>query len=580
MKPILFSALAETLDRLGQTASSSRMIAILAEFFSRISPGEARMAVYLLRGRVAPDFQATQFGMAEKSVIRALAMAGKVPPSRVETAFRKSGDLGDAAAALAGRKEGTGLSLPDVFERLRVIALTSGAGSQEAKVRQLTDLLARCSKPEARYIVRIVLGTLRIGVGEMTLLYALSKARTGTKGSKRVVEDAYNVLSDLGEVAERAVRSGVESLKRARPVVGKPVRMMLVQRIRDLADVAGHIRGPVHVEYKYDGERVQAHVKKDGTVVLFSRRLEEITREYPDVAEAARTALRVREAIVEGEVVAVDPRSGKLRDFQTLMQRRRKYEVEAYSRSIPVKYFVFDILLLEGESLLNRPLSERKEILSRYLAGGERIAIATYTILEARDRDQIEGFFSRAVAWGAEGVVIKDANSRYEAGKRGWHWVKYKKEYREGLADTFDLVVVGAVHGKGSRAGSYGSLLLAAFDPTTNRYESFTKVGAGFKAEDLDRLPGILRPYRRAEKHRLVETGLKADVWFDPEAVVEVTGAQITVSPVHTVAQEKIRDGGLALRFPRFVHWRKDKAPEQATTVQEIYDLYRRLPRR
>jgi DNA ligase-1 len=569
-----FASLADTFERLEHTSAGTAMINALADFFSRVSPEEARMAAYLLRGRVAPDYERTELGVAEKLVVRCLAAASHISPAKVEAAFRKAGDLGDAAAALRGNERGTGLSLRDVFERLMEIAQTVGAGAQETKIRLLEDLLQCCSRREAKYIVRIVLGKLRLGVGEMTFLAALSQAITGSKAGKPILDNAYNLLSDLGEVAERAVRSGVESLRRVRPLVGKPIRMMLVQRIRNLAEVPAHLHGPLYVEYKYDGERVQAHLGKDG-VVLFSRRLEDITHQFPDVARAVRAAFRGKEAIVEGEAVAINPKSGKLRDFQTLMQRRRKYHVEEYRREIPVKYFVFDVLYVNDESLLNEPLSQRKAVLARRLKEGKAIAAAKHIVTE--DQQKIEHFFTEAVGWGAEGVVIKDTGSHYEPGKRGWHWVKYKKEYRAGLADTFDLVVVGAMYGRGARAGTYGSLLLAAFDPETNKFCSLTKVGTGLTDAELKRLPRKLTPYRRNEKHRLVETGVKADVWFDPAVVVEVTGAQLTVSPVHTVARRKIRAGGLALRFPRFLHWRADKAAEQATTVQEIYDLYRRI---
>lgn len=243
-----------------------------------------------------------------------------------------------------------------------------------------------------------------------------------------------------------------------------------------------------------------------------------------------------------------------------------------------MKYFLFDVLYADGKSLLGKLLAERKVALRRYIKEGERIAIAAYTA--TRDVGEMERFFAAVIGQGAEGVMVKDAASPYEAGTRGWRWIKFKKEYRTELADTFDLVVVGALHGRGGRAGTCGSLLVAAFDPGANRYESFTKVGAGFGNADLARLPRLLRPYRLPGKHRLVETGVKADVWFEPALVMEVTGAQITVSPVHAVAREKVREGGLALRFPRFLHWREDKAPEQATTVEEIHDLYRRSRRR
>lgn len=578
MAGIPFAALAEALEKLEATSSSLKMIDILADLFARLPPEAARMAAYLLRGRVAPEFLPVEFGIAEKLVIRALAEATGAPVAKVQQAFRETGDLGDVAAELTAMRWGVGPSLAAVFRRLEEIARAGGPGAQETKIRLLVDLLRDCPKREAKYIVRIVLGRLRLGVAEMTFLYGLSKALTGTKEYKPILESAYNVLSDLGEVAERAVREGVESLRAVRPALGKPVRMMLAQRVRDVAEVPEHISGLVHVEYKYDGERVQAHVWERGGVVLFSRRLENITSQFPDVAAAIGAALHGKSAIVEGEVVAVDQETGKLLDFQTLMRRRRKYEVEEYMQKIPVKYFLFDLLYVNGESWLKQPLSERKKALAGNVKQGDRIVFAKYT--ETQDLEEMESFFAEAAEQGAEGIVIKDARSLYEAGTRGWHWIKYKKEYKEELADTFDVVVVGGLHGKGARAGTYGSLLVAAFDPETNRYYSFTKVGSGFTDEALKQLPKQLRPYERRDRHPLVVADMDVDVWFDPVPVMEVTGAQLTVSPVHAVAKEKVKRGGLALRFPRFLRWRPDKSPEQATTVAEIYDMYRQVKRR
>jgi DNA ligase-1 len=574
-----FAALAGAFEKLEATASGLKMIDILVDLLARLSPEEARMASYLLRGRVVAEFEPVEFGVADKLVIQALVEATGVPAAKVRETFRKIGDLGDAAAALTGsRVRGTGPSLADVFGRLKEIALASGPGAQETKVRLLADLLRRCPAHEAKYVVRIVLGKLRLGVGEMTFLYGLSKALTGAKDHKPVLEYAYNVLSDLGEVAERAMRDGVAALRDVRPQLGKPVRMMLAQRIRDLAEAPRHIPGPWHVEYKYDGERVQAHIWKRGRVVLFSRRLENITHQFPDCVDAVLATFRGKAAIVEGEVVAVEPKTGKLLDFQALMPRRRKHGVEDYVRKIPVKYFLFDLLYLNGRSLLREPLSRRKEILARNLKKEYGIVLAKY--IETQDPENVESFFAEAVDWGAEGVVIKDAKSIYEAGARGWHWIKYKKDYTEGLADTFDVVVVGGLYGKGKRARTYGSLLVAAFDHETNKYYSFTRVGSGFSDEELKQLPKLLRPYERRDRHPLVETGVKADVWFEPALVMEVTGSQITVSPVHAVAKERVKKGGLAMRFPRFLRWRTDKSSEQATTVAEIYDLYRRVKRR
>jgi DNA ligase-1 len=567
-----FATFAEALEQLEQTSSSLKMIEVLGGLFNCLGPEEARAAAYLLKGKVAPDYEGTELGLAERSVMRAIAASADVPPGRVQAAFHRTGDLGDVAAQYAAGRPGASFTLRQVFERLREIAATKGPGSQATKLRLLVDLLWHCSAREAKYTARIVLGTLRLGVAEMTFLYGLSKALAGSKQAKPILEKAFNVLSDLGEVAERALRSGVETLRRVRPVVGKPVRMMLAQRAKDLAEIPDHIPGLVHVEYKYDGERVQAHVPKGGDIVLYSRRQENITHQYPEVVQALRTSLRGKAAILEGEVVAIEPSTGKLKDFQTLMQRRRKYDVESYAVKVPVKYFLFDLLHLDGRSLLGDPLARRKQTLGRCMRAGERVALASF--IATQDVEEMERFFAEAIGQGAEGVVIKDAQSPYEAGTRGWRWVKYKREYRKELADTFDLIVVGGMHGRGIRTGTFGSLLVAAFNPQTNKYESFTKVGTGFSDAELARLPKLLRPYRLPAKHRLVETGVKADMWFEPALVMEVTGAQLTVSPIHTVARAEVKKGGLALRFPRFVRWRDNKDPEQATTAQEIHELY------
>ncbi len=567
-----FEKLAAVFEQLEAVSSNLKMIDILSDFLSEITPEEARITAYLLRGKVAPDYEGLKLGLAEKLVMRALTQAWGISLKEVESHFQKIGDLGDVAAGIAPERNSAGLSIQEVFNELQIIARTSGEASQKAKIQTLATLLSRCSPREARYVVRIVLGTLRLGVAEMTFLYGLSKALTGTREKKAILENAFNVLSDLGEVAYQAVQKGVEALQEVQPIVGIPIRMMLAQRVEDLEEVKKHIPGKVFVEYKYDGERIQAHVPKQGDITLYSRRHEKITHQFPDIIAAIQQAFPGKEAIIEGEVVSIDPQSGKLQDFQVLMTRRRKHKVEEYMEKVPVKYFLFDILYFNGKSLLKTPLSQRKEILARYFSNKNGLALAESILTE--EVEDMENFFAEAMEQGGEGVVLKDASSFYEAGIRGWKWIKFKKEYKRELADTFDLVVVGGIYGTGRRAGTYGSLLVAAFDPETNKYYSFTKVGAGFTDRDLAALPQMFARYQLPEKYRLVETEMEADVWFEPALVMEVTGAELTVSPVHTVAKEKLKKGGLALRFPRFLRWRDDKTPEQATTVQEIYEMY------
>jgi DNA ligase-1 len=567
-----FKKLAELFNELENVSSSLKMIDILASFLKEISPEEARITAYLIKGKIAADYKSIEMGLAEKLVIRALAKATKKTNEEIQKHFHKVGDLGDIAFELI-KKESSNLTIVNVFDILNNIAKSSGKGSQEQKLNLLANLLESSSSVEAKYITRIVLGTLRLGVAEMTFLYGISKTLVGSKEAKKTLEHAYNVFSDLGEVAYQALKYGIKNLEKAEPIVGVPIRMMLAQRIAEISEIKEHIPNKVFIEYKYDGERIQAHIKND-EIVLYSRKHENITYQFPDIIENLKKAFSDKNAILEGEAVAVNKKTGELEKFQILMKRRRKYEVEKYTKETPVKYFIFDILYLNNKSLLNENLLVRKEKLEQNIKENDEIALAKYIISE--NQNEIEDFFEESLAQGAEGVMIKDSLSIYQAGIRGWNWIKFKKDYKKELVDTFDLVVVGALYGAGKRAGTYGSLLLASFDPKTNKYYTFTKVGAGFTDKDLEELPKILNKYKIKEKHRLVSTEMKADIWFEPVKILEVEGAEITISPVHTVASDIIKKGGLALRFPRFLRWRDDKSAEEATTVEEIYEIYKK----
>ena len=573
-----FRELAEVLQKLERTSSSSMLVALLAEFLSRLDPDEAKAVAHLLRGELAPPFEALEIGMAERMVVRAVADAYTVSERRVERLLATTGDLGTVAEILAAAKRGRAASILYVFDELRNIARIAGKGSQTEKRTRVARLLSGASSIEAKYIIRTILGAHRIGVADMTFLRALAKAYSGSTENKQIVEAAYNVLSDLGELSRRMARSGLTSLKRVVPAPGTPVRMMLASRVQDLDEVPTHMRGRMFVEYKYDGERVQIHRDGKGHMHAFSRRLERITHQYPEIIDALARSDVPNDTIVEGEIVAFDFKADHLLPFQTLMQRRRKRDVPAYIKKVTVALFAFDLLLFKNRNMLDQPLSERRRLLQNCIKQSRLVRLSKYTV--SNDIAVVKSYFREALAHGAEGVVIKSANGSYQAGKRGWLWIKFKREYQKQLADTFDLVVVGALHGKGYRAGSYGSLLVASFDPATNKYYTLTKVGAGFSDKVLRSLPEILKPYVIKDKHRLVETRMAADVWFEPVKVIEVAGAELTVSPVHTVAHGLIKRGGLALRFPRFVRFRDDKAAEQATSVREIYDMYQSAMRK
>ncbi len=575
-----FAKLAEVFHHLESVSSSLAMIDILTDFFPKISPEEAKISAYLLRGEIAPSYEGLEMGLADKMVIRAIALSQKETNQKIDDLYNKKGDLGLVVDYLKAGEKGQGLTIKEVFEKLIEISKFGGSGSQEKKINFLAELLYKASGQEAKYIVRTILGTLRLGVGEMIFLYGLAKAFSGNKKNKEILEYAFNVISDLGEVAYAVSKSGIKKISEIAPKVGVPIRMMLSNRIDTLEETKKHISGKVSVEDKYDGERIQAHIKRNREIVLFSRRQENITHQYPDVIEGLKKSFQGKEAIIEGEVVPFDEKHEKSMPFQILMSRRRKHNIEEYAKKIPVSYFLFDLLYLDTKNFLKKPLEERKIALKRYFNKTKSIDFAEYVITD--DLSVIKERFSDSIKRGNEGIMIKDYSGIYQAGTRGWLWIKFKKEYKEELADTFDLVVVGGLYGAGRRAKTYGSFLVAAYEPKTGKYYSFTKVGSGFTDENLAQLPKMFDKYKLEKKHKSVETGMKADVWFEPKIVMEISGAEITTSPVHTVARDKIkkvlpagRRGGLALRFPIFLRWREEKSAEEATTVKEIYELYK-----
>ena len=317
---------------------------------------------------------------------------------------------------------------------------------------------------------------------------------------------------------------------------------------------------------------MQIH-RKGNALFIYSRRLENITGQYPDVAENVRKSVKAEEFIIEGEGVAVDA-EGKLLPFQTVMQRKRKYDIEEYTKKIPVCLFAFDILYLDGKSYMQKPYPERRAALERIIKPNSRVQLAERIVTD--NPDEIEEFFFTSLARGCEGIIAKSCaeDSVYRAGAREWLWIKWKKDYLERMQDTLDLVAVGAFAGRGRRAGSYGALLCAAYNPKKDAFETVCKLGTGLKDEVLDELPGKFKTLLIPKKATRVISDMKADYWFEPKIVVEVVGAEVTQSPIHTCARSELGKG-LAVRFPRFQNYRANKSPEQATTTAEIIEIFR-----
>ena len=429
---------------------------------------------------------------------------------------------------------------------------------------------------EAKYIIRMVTGKLRLGIADMTVLDALAIAYGGGKETREFIERAYNISSDLGRVAKVVAEEGIDGIKKFKVSLFEPIRPMLAERLGSPEEILDKLGGKCIAEYKYDGERLQVH-KKGNEVIFFSRRLEKISDQYPDAVDLVRKYLNAKEAILEGECVAMDLETGEMRPFQELMHRRRKYGIEKAISDYPVSLFMFDALYVDGKDFTQEPYQIRRTALEKALKKSTRFTMAKQVL--AGNVKQLETFFEEAIADGCEGLMCKSIgkDSVYQAGARGWLWIKYKRDYKSEMTDTVDLVVVGAFHGRGKRVGAYGALLMATYNKKEDVFETVTKCGTGFTDKDLANLVEMLRPHEIPRKHSRVQSVLKADVWFEPAIVLEILGAEITLSPIHMCAMDSIRkDSGLAIRFPRFTgKYRLDKAAEDSTDSEEIVEMYR-----
>jgi len=584
-----FLLIAQTLDILEKTSSKIQQAAALAMLFKKTPASDIDKVVYIILGTLWPDWKGLpEIGIAEKGIQKAIAMATGVQESEVEKLYKSLGDYGLAIEKIKTSKQSRAvgltsfikntkaaplksLTVDEVYNTFVKIASLQGEGSRDMKLRLLSAILAKAEAKEAKYIVRFVEGRLRLGVGEATVMDGLASA-FGV--SRDLIERAYNIYPDLGAIARIIAEKGASEIKNIKPTPGIPLRPMLAERASDPNEILTKAGSPALAEFKYDGERAQIH-KKEGRVWIFSRRLEEITHQYPDVVDMVLKYVKASEAIIESEIIAIDPETGDFKPFQELMHRKRKKDIHEALKEYPVIVRIFDCLYVDGYDLTTKPLSERKEMLKKIINESDEFKLADGTIVT--NVKELETFFLKAVENGCEGLVVKSLgpDSIYQAGVRGWLWIKYKRDYKSEMSDTVDLVVVGAFHGRGKRAGTFGALLLAAYDPETDRFKTVCKVGTGFTDEELAELPKKLEPYRLPYKHQRVDSDIEADVWFEPMVVMEVGGAELTLSPLHTCCKGWIKsDAGISIRFPRFIRWREDKTANEATTTKEIYEMY------
>ncbi len=584
------SILARTFDRIEKVTSRTQLTLALVDLFRKTPADIIDKVVYLIQGKLWPDWAGLpELGVGEKLLIKAIAKATRSRESEVESLYRRLGDLGRVAESLKRKSESAALGLAkfmtvqrrkltveEVYKVLTKVALATGEGSRDVKINLIAGLIADADPVEARYLVRFVEGRLRLGIGDATIMDALAIVYAGSQNYRQIIERAYNIRADLGQIAKILATKGIKEISALKPEVGIPIRPMLAERLNDPREILSKVGGKALVEYKYDGERAQIH-KKGDKVLIFSRRLENITHQYPDVVEKTLSNVVAEEAIIEGEIVAIDPDTGEMRPFQELMHRKRKHDIHEAIKEYPVAVYLFDVLYSDGEDLTMKPILERRKVLKSIVREDESFKLAQSIVTD--DPEELEKFFLKAIEDGAEGVMVKAIHKQaiYQAGARGWLWIKYKRDYKSEMTDTVDLVIVGAFAGRGRRAGKYGALLVAAYDPDRDIFRTVCKVGSGFTDADLARLNEILKPYIISSKHPRVDSIMKPDVWVTPALVVEIIGAELTLSPIHTCCRDVIRKGaGISIRFPRFIRLRDDKSPEDATTVNELLEMYQR----
>lgn len=568
-----FAQLVDYFERLEATTKRLEMFDILSELFQACERKEIDKVVYFCQEQLLPPFRGIEIGMAEKLILRAIARATGASEAEVARLNKERGDPGLVVEELLQQRKThpAGMSVQEVYEALLRIAETTGEGSVERKIQMLADLFRRSSPKEARYIARFVLGRLRLGVGDPTILDALSKAVAGDRSLRPDLERAYNLCSDLGLVARTLFEQGIEGIRAFRIRVGNPIRPALAERLPSAQEIVEKL-GRCAVEVKLDGFRCQIH-KAGDQVEIFSRNLERTTPMFPELIEAVRQQIDAREAILEGEAVAVNEETGEIYPFQVTVQRKRKHGVEEMMREYPLVLFAFDLLYADGQDYTPQPYATRFEVLSRLIRPDGRIRLVDRIITD--DPRVIQQFFDEAIERGMEGIVAKRLDAPYQAGARGFHWIKLKRSYKGELSDTIDVVIVGYFRGRGMQAKfGIGALLGAVYDPDSDTFKTVAKIGSGLTEEEWVRIRELLDQIRTEHRPARVESVLEPDVWVEPRYVVTVLADEITRSPVHTCGKTN-EEPGYALRFPRVVGWiREDKGPEDATTVKEILSMF------
>ena len=560
-----YSRLVDIYEKLESVSSKLEKTHIIANLLRETPTEDLDKIVLLIMGRVFPRYTGYELGIATQMAIKAIAQFTGFSTKEVEGLFREMGDLGLVAEkCIRERKQSTlfaeKLTVDKVFNTLQKLPFLTGAGSQDRKLKLIGDLLASAEPKEARYILRTVLEELRVGVAEGLIRDAIVEAfllkEDASNEEKRrladIVDYAWNILSDFGEVARIAKTKGVDGLKSVKLQPGRPYQVMLGLAVKSIEEIVNEF-GTIAAEWKYDGMRTIIE-KKGDKIWLFTRRLENVTMQFPDLVELARKGLPVKECIVEGETLGIDIKTGYPLPFQVLSQRiHRKYDIDQMVKQIPIQVNIFDIVYLNGEMLLDKPFKERRKILEKtvkIIPGKFQLSKQIIT----SDLKELEKFYQEALNAKQEGLMLKVLDAPYTFGRHVGVMYKIKP-----IMETLDLVIVGAEWGTGARAKWLSSYVVACRDPNTGKFLPVGMMGTGLSEEQFQEMTERLKPLIISQKGTHVEVR--------PEIVVEVGYQEIQKSPNY--------ESGMALRFPRLIRVRDDKSPEEADTIDRVEELYK-----
>ena len=556
---MLYSELASVYGALEATSKRLEKAAILAKLLKGASDQDLEQLMYLIQGRVFAPWDERKIGMSSKLMLKAIALATGNPQERVVHLWKKIGDLGVVAEQLIHKKKqktlvSRGLDVKKVFDNIRAMSTLTGAGTVAKKINLVAELLTSAKPLEARYIVRTVLEELRIGVAQGIVRDAIAQAYNV---NVKDVERAFSILVDYGEVAKKAKK---KQLGKVTLGVGRPTEVMLAIRVESIGEAFKAVGKPAQFEYKLDGFRVQVH-KQAGKILLFTRRMENVTKQFAEILPILEKNVKANSYILDAELAGYSPKTKKYLPFQNISQRiKRKYDIEKIAKEFPVEVNVFDILYCNGKSLIAKPFKERRKILERIIKQDKWKIVLTPKLVTASEKEA-ELFYKEALKTGNEGIMIKKLDAVYQPGRRVEGWVKYKP-----VMETLDLVIIGAQWGEGKRA-----TWLSSFDLACHKNGNFLevgKVGTGIKEKGkgvtFQQLTRELKPYILKEKGKHVQ--------IKPKLVVEVAYEEIQRSPTYT--------SGLALRFPRILRIRFDRAPEECDTLERVKTFFAKQRRK